>query len=188
MIDLLFKLVDKAFQLFKEREARKKSFFDNVISEQHKVFEQLYTQHIETFKETQLMLLDQASSAEEIRSYFESRVLFEGGTIELLNKLVNRIDQGDPVEKSDPDEYDEYLSLIASCLLTPIEPLEPMDDEYLKTSVSYYKSMDTLIDKLCQDENKKIALEGLENIVIRFNKFYAEVQSAYFSLRRLYIN
>lgn len=197
MIDLFIKLIENGIRLVKERKEGRKSFFDNVIAKQHDVFEKMCSQHLETFMEAQSMLVNDDIPESQILKYVESRILFESGTVELLKRVVDMEQLGGGRKHallsiraeytSQSEEYEYYLALISKCILSPTEPVE-IEGKGRLTSIAFYDSLHTLIDLLVEGWPRESILEGLEHVVIRFNIFYAEVQSSFFKLRREYIN
>jgi hypothetical protein len=193
-IDLFIKLVQQGIALVKERKERRKSFFDNVIAKQHDVFEKMCVQHLETFMKVQDMLMDQDIENAEILKYVEKKILFEGGTINFLKQIVDadRLESEAPRPvagsiRTDSSDYEHYLALVSECIISPSEPVDLAQEGGAKTVV-FYNTLHTLVDLLSEGSSRETVLEGLERVIIRFNNFYAEVQSSFFRLRREYIN
>jgi hypothetical protein len=180
MIDLLIKLIEKGVDLLREGERQKKLVFDEVVKPIQALFQKMYDDHIKTFADTRSMLLSEESKCRDIVSLVEGRLLFEGGTTELLYRLTGTGGHG-RIRRGLKDDFDEYVSAIANCLISP--------NRGHGGGVVYYLALSDVIRRLSEEnlsyQSRERALRDLEKIVRRFQSFYAEVATKYLELQRL---
>jgi hypothetical protein len=185
VIDLFLRLIDKGIELLREGERRKKQFFEEVVKPIQAFFQKMYDDHIKTFADTRSMLLSEKSKSRDIVSLVEGRLLFEHGTTELLYRLTGTGgDIGGKIGRlrgSLKDDFDEYVSDIAKCLISP-------NPQNLQGGIVYYVALRDVIRRLSEEklnkQTREEALRDLEAIVRRFQSFYADVMSKYIELQR----
>lgn len=144
----------------------------------------MYDDHIKTFAEIRSMLLSEESRSRDIVSFLKGRFLFERGTAEVLCLLTGTGDIREThrrVRRSVREDFDEYISLIATCLSSH----SPDND----ASVVYYAALSDVISTLSEKnlsyQTREKALRDLEDIVRRFQSYYAKVMAKYLELQRL---
>lgn len=183
MLDLLLKLIDKGIELLQEGQRRRKEFFESVVTPLHSHFEKLYEDHIRTFAKTREMLLDDSKAPKEIASFVEGRLLLEHGTVELLRRLTKRSETQPAFhsrqEKELAQYFENYVSSIAECLVSPVQ----MDFQ----SVAYYVALENIVRSLSERSEERVSrkyvLENLQEILLRFQKYYADVQAKYLEIQ-----
>jgi hypothetical protein len=175
-IQPLISLLQLAVSQLRQPKVQRAEFEKSLVEPLNEKFEQMYENHIATFRQVRAMILASRPAA-EIGSFVRETILFEQNVTEVLYGFTRRDHPWQHLPGGDElnDAFIEYVASIARCLRSPSRDT---------TVLVYYASLDDLARDL-PNAPREESVRRLDEIITRFQSFYGDVKANHLRLKRL---